>query len=85
MIVIPESVAKWAAEIALIDAGLDTLPQTYFQSLAGKNKKKAEAKWAKDPILNRNSPMLLAAISAGVITAARVETLMIAAKAIETA
>ena len=82
-VTVPQSVPKWAALHALIDADLDTLPQTYFASLpAGKTRKKAEAKWQADPVLRRDSPILAAAIAAGAVTAAQVDSLMIAADAI---
>ncbi len=76
------SVPKWAAEIALIDNDLDTLPATYFASLSGKAKKKAQIKWEKDPILKRRSAMLITAINSGLITSAQVDALFIAAQKI---
>lgn len=76
---VPDSVPKWAALHALIDADMDTMPQSYFASLTGKDKKKAQTKWNADPTLRRDSPILSAAISAGIITSPQVDALMIEA------
>lgn len=80
---IPQEVPKWAAEIALIDAGLDALPQQYLDSLpAGVNKKKAIALHRSRPMWRRNSTMLQAAIAAGLVTSTQVDDLFIAADVI---
>ena len=77
---VPQSVQKWAALAALIDAGMDTLPDTYFQSIpAGKQRKLAQAKWQQKPELSIKSPILLAAIAGGIITQSQVDALMIQA------
>ena len=77
---VPQSVPKWAALAALIDAGMDTLPDTYYQSIpAGKQRKLAQAKWQQKPELSIKSPILLAAIAGGIITQSQVDALMIQA------
>lgn len=80
--VVPNSVPKWAADQALIDAGMDGLPTTYFATLTGNAKKKAQSAWDKKPYIKRDSPVLLAAIAGGIVTDAQVDALMIAADVI---
>ena len=80
---VPQEVSKVAAEIALIEAGMDTLPSTYFATLSGIEKKKAEALWDKNPVVKIYSAFLQVAISSGFITQAQVNALMIRAKEIE--
>lgn len=80
--VVPKSVPKWAADQALIDAGMDGLPDTYFATLTGDAKKKAQSAWGKKPYIKRDSPVLLAAIAGGIVTDAQVDALMIAAEVI---
>jgi len=77
---VPSSVPKWAAVSALIEAGMDTLPDSYFATMqAGKQRKLAQAKWQHKPTLDIGSPILLSAVASGIITQSQVNALMIRA------
>lgn len=83
VVTIPQVVSKVAAELALIEAGLEELPDTYFATLVGNPKKKAQALWRLNTVVKITSPILQAAIDAQVITQEQVNALFVRANEID--
>lgn len=83
VVTIPQVVSKVAAELALIEAGLEELPDTYFATLVGNPKKKAQALWRLNAVVKITSPILQAAIDAQVITQEQVNALFVRANEID--
>jgi hypothetical protein len=76
---IPQSVPMVAAHVALIKAGYIAAVEAYIAAIPGQDGEIARAYWQRSQTLDRNNPLVLAAIAAKVMTADQVDQLMIAA------
>lgn len=80
---VPQEVPKWAAEIALIDAGkIDAVEAVIAAITPIAQRRKVEVLWNKRPTINRNS-QLIAALKGGVpLTDTEIDDLFRAAQAL---